>query len=176
MSTMHETGAAPAPEAMLEALRGRLGAAQVLTAVEDILPYGFDGTATLKQRPAAVVFPRSTEEVAFVLKVAHEHGRPIVTRGSGTGLSGGSVPVPGAVVMCLVRLDRIVEVDTKNLTMLVEAGVVTQQVYDAADAAGLFYPPDPGSMKISTIGGNVAENINPLRSRGRCFLIWRMSG
>ena len=163
MSTMRETGAAPAPEAMLEALGGRLGASQVLTAIEDILPYGFDGTATLKQRPAAVVFPRSTEEVAFVLKVAHEHGRPIVTRGSGTGLSGGSVPVPGAVVLCLAKLERIVEVDTKNLTMLVEAGVVTQQVYDAADAVGLFYPPDPGSMKISTIGGNVAENSGGLR-------------
>ena len=163
MSTMPETGAAPTPEAMLAALRGRLGAAQVLTAIEDILPYGFDGTATLKQRPAAVVFPRSTDEVAFVLKVAHEYRRPIVTRGSGTGLSGGSVPGSGAVVMCLVKLDRILEVDTKNLTMLVEAGVVTQQVYDAADAVGLFYPPDPGSMKISTIGGNVAENSGGLR-------------
>jgi len=147
----------------LAALETALGRAQVLTELEDILPYGFDGTAALKQRPAAVVFPRTTEEVAHVLKVAREHRRAVVCRGNGTGLSGGSVPVSGAIVMALVKLDRILQLDTKNLTILVEAGVVTQQVYDAADAAGLFYPPDPGSMKISTIGGNVAENSGGLR-------------
>src|SRR5690606_40404370 len=90
------------PESMLAALREKLGDAQVLTAIEDILPYGFDGTAVIRERPAAVVFPRSTEEVAFVLKLAREHGRPAVTRGSRTGLSGGRVPVPGAVILCLV--------------------------------------------------------------------------
>jgi len=87
----------------------------------------------------------------------------VVTRGSGTGLSGGSVPVPGAIVLCLVDMDRILEVDLRNLTMRVEAGVVTHQLYEAADAVGLFYPPDPGSMRISTIGGNVAENSGGLR-------------
>ena len=153
----------PLPEPALAALRAALGAAQVLTAPEDVLPYSFDGTAALKQRAAVVVFPRTTAEVAQTMAVAREHRRPVVCRGSGTGLSGGSVPVAGAIVMVLVKLDRIIEVDTKNLTMLVEAGVVTQQVYDAADAVGLFYPPDPGSMKISTIGGNVAENSGGLR-------------
>jgi glycolate oxidase len=153
----------PLPESALLDLRAALGEAQVLTALEDIIPYGFDGTAALKQRPAVVVFPRSTAEVARVLEVARQHERPVVTRGSGTGLSGGSVPVPGAIVLCLVKLDRIIEVDTKNLTLLAEAGVVTQEIYDAAEAAGLFYPPDPGSMKISTIGGNVAENSGGLR-------------
>ncbi|HEY0944582.1 MAG TPA: FAD-linked oxidase C-terminal domain-containing protein [Opitutaceae bacterium] len=151
------------PGGMLAALRALLGDAQVLTAPEDVLPYGFDGTAALKQRAAVVVFPRSTEEVAGVLRIAREHRRPVVTRGSGTGLSGGSVPVPDAIVLCLVKLDRIIELDTKNLTLLAEAGVVTQDIYAAADAAGLFYPPDPGSMKISTIGGNVAENSGGLR-------------
>lgn len=150
------------PEA-LAALRAKLGEAGVLTAVEDILPYGFDGTAALKQRPAAVVLARNAEAVAFVLGIARQHGRAVVTRGSGTGLSGGSVPVPGSIVLCLVKFDRILEVDTKNLTMLVEPGVITQRIFDTADAAGLFYPPDPGSMKISTIGGNVAENSGGLR-------------
>jgi glycolate oxidase len=159
----HASSPQPLPETALSALRAALGPAQVLTEWEDVLPYGFDGTAALKQRAAVVVFPRSTEEVAQVMKVAREHRRPVVCRGSGTGLSGGSVPVPGAIVMGLVRLDRIQEVDARNLTLLVEAGVVTQQIYEAADAAGLFYPPDPGSMKISTIGGNVAENSGGLR-------------
>lgn len=160
---------APSPESSalpteaLAALRAVVGDAQVLTAIEDILPYGFDGTAALKQRPAAVVLPRTTEEVASVIRIAREHGRPVVSRGSGTGLSGGSVPVAGAIVLCLVKFDRILELDTKNLTMMVEAGVVTQRIFDAAAEAGLFYPPDPGSMKISTIGGNVAENSGGLR-------------
>jgi len=148
---------------MIDALIRLLGPANVLTQKEDLIPYGFDGTAALKQLPQAVVFPRTAEEIATILRLAREHRTPIVTRGSGTGLSGGSVPVAGAVVMCLLKLDRILEVDTKNLTMLVEPGVVTQKIYDTADAAGLFYPPDPGSMKISTIGGNVAENAGGLR-------------
>ncbi len=148
---------------MIDALIRLLGPANVLTQKEDLIPYGFDGTAALKQLPRAVVFPRTAEEIATILRLAREHRTPIVTRGSGTGLSGGSIPVAGAIVMCLLKLDRILEVDTKNLTMLVEPGVVTQKIYDTADAAGLFYPPDPGSMKISTIGGNVAENAGGLR-------------
>ena len=148
---------------MIDALTRLLGPANVLTQKEDLIPYGFDGTAALKQLPRAVVFPRTAEEIATILRLAREHRTPIVTRGSGTGLSGGSVPVAGAIVMCLLKLDRILEVDTKNLTMLVEPGVVTQKIFDTADAAGLFYPPDPGSMKISTIGGNVAENAGGLR-------------
>jgi glycolate oxidase len=148
---------------LISSLTARLGAERVLTAREDILPYGFDGTATLKQLPACVVFPRDAADVSTVLKLAREHRAPVVTRGSGTGLSGGSVPLPGAVVLCLVKMDRILEVDTANLTLRAEAGVITQQIYDAADAVGLFYPPDPGSMKISTIGGNVAENSGGLR-------------
>ncbi len=148
---------------MLTALTDRLGTHNVLTGIEDILPYGFDGTAALKRRPLAVVFPRDAEEVSFVLKLARAHRVPVVTRGSGTGLSGGSVPVENSLVMCLVKMERIIEVDTANLAMLVEAGAITQKIYDEADAAGLFYPPDPGSMKISTIGGNVAENSGGLR-------------
>ena len=148
---------------MIDALIRLLGPTNVLTQKEDLIPYGFDGTAALKQLPLAVVFPRTAEDIATILRLAREHRTPIVTRGSGTGLSGGSVPVAGAVVMCLLKLDRILEVDPKNLTMLVEPGVVTQKIFDTAEAAGLFYPPDPGSMKISTIGGNVAENAGGLR-------------
>jgi glycolate oxidase len=101
--------------------------------------------------------------VAAVLRLAHETRTSIVTRGSGTGLSGGSVPVPGAVVLCLVKMDRILELDRANLTLRAEAGATTVAIAEAAAAAGLFYPPDPGSMKVSTIGGNVAENSGGLR-------------
>jgi len=87
----------------------------------------------------------------------------VVTRGSGTGLSGGSVPSPDCIVLCLAKMDRVIELDSANLTLLTESGATTLTIADAAAAAGLFYPPDPGSMKISTIGGNVAENSGGLR-------------
>lgn len=140
-----------------------LGADQVLTEPEDLIPYSFDGTAALRQRPRCVVFPTTSEEVAGVLRVATTQHMPVVTRGSGTGLSGGSLPVADCIVLCLVKMDRVLELDEKNLTVLVETGVVTQKIAELADAVGLLYPPDPGSMKISTIGGNVAENSGGLR-------------
>lgn len=149
--------------ALLDTLRRTLAPERVLTAPEDILPYGFDGTATLKQRPVAVVFPLTAAEIGATLRLAREHRLPVVTRGSGTGLSGGSVPTAECLVVCLVKMDRIIEVDTANLILTAQAGVITQHIFEAADAAGLFYPPDPGSMKISTIGGNVAENSGGLR-------------
>ncbi|MFT3780572.1 MAG: FAD-linked oxidase C-terminal domain-containing protein [Nibricoccus sp.] len=148
---------------MIEDLKNLVGDKNVLTEPEDIVPYGFDGTATLKQRPLAVVFPANIAEIVAIVKLARTHQIPIVTRGSGTGLSGGSVPVHNGIVLCLTRMDRILELDQANLTLTAEAGAVTQKIYEAADAAGLFYPPDPGSMKISTIGGNVAENSGGLR-------------
>ncbi|MCB1209604.1 MAG: FAD-binding protein [Verrucomicrobiales bacterium] len=148
---------------MVEALRGIVGPQHVLTEIEDILPYGFDGTAALKGRAGAVVFPHSTEEVAACVRLARENRVPVVPRGSGTGLSGGSVPVDGCLVLCVAQMDRIIEVDERNLTLHAQCGVITKAVDDAALRVGLFYPPDPGSMKISTIGGNVAENSGGLR-------------
>jgi glycolate oxidase len=148
---------------LLAALTAAVGADRVLTRPEDVIPYSFDGTAALKARPAAVVLPTTTAEVAACVRAAAAARTPIVTRGSGTGLSGGSVPVPGCLVLCLAQMDRILDVDPKNLTMRVQAGVVTQRIDEAAAKEGLLYPPDPGSMRISTIGGNVAENSGGLR-------------
>ncbi|WP_404423310.1 FAD-binding oxidoreductase [Nibricoccus sp. IMCC34717] len=148
---------------MIPQLVDRLGAHRVLTAREDLIPYAFDGTAALRTLPAAVVFPSSAADVAFVLQTARAHRTAVVTRGSGTGLSGGSVPLAGSLVLCLARMDRILDLDTANLCLLAEAGAITQKISEAAEAVGLFYPPDPGSMKISTIGGNVAENSGGLR-------------
>src|SRR6266404_5239399 len=140
-----------------------VGKENVLTEAEDLIPYSFDGTAALQQMPGCVVFTKTTLETSAILKLANQAKVPVVTRGSGTGLSGGSLPSAGCIVLCLVKMDKILELDRANLTMLVETGVTTLQVADAAAAAGLFYPPDPGSMKISTIGGNVAENSGGLR-------------
>ena len=136
---------------------------QILTSQEDLTVYAFDGTALLHELPGCVVLPETTEQVARLLRAADACRIPVVTRGSGTGLSGGSVPVPGCAVLCLVRMNRILEVDTDNLAIVVEPGVITEKVAEAAAAEGLFYPPDPGSMKISTIGGNVANNSGGLR-------------
>jgi glycolate oxidase len=135
----------------------------VLLKKEDLIPYSFDGTAALRQMPGCVVFATTTDEVRKVLKLANETRTAVVTRGSGTGLSGGSVPSSDCMVLCLAKMDRILEVDAANLTLLAEAGATTQAIAEAAAAEGLFYPPDPGSMKISTIGGNVAENSGGLR-------------
>ena len=150
-------------DSVLSELRRLVGPAQVLTLAEDLIPYSFDGTAVLRQLPGAVVFPADTRQVSAVLQLANRTRTPVVTRGSGTGLSGGSLPVADGIVLCLVKMNRILEVDRANLTLHCEAGTVTQAVSEAAAAAGLFYPPDPGSMRISTVGGNVAENSGGLR-------------
>jgi glycolate oxidase len=147
----------------IQTLQAILSPERVLTSAEDIVPYSFDGTAALKQRPGAVVFPLTAVEVAECVRLARKRSVPVVTRGSGTGLSGGSVPLDGCLVICLVKMDKLIEVDEKNLTLRAQSGVITKVIDDAAAKVGLFYPPDPGSMKISTIGGNVAENSGGLR-------------
>ncbi|MFM8549481.1 MAG: FAD-binding oxidoreductase [Verrucomicrobiota bacterium] len=154
----------PSPDpAVLARLRAIVGEAHVLTSPEDTIPYGFDGTAALKGPVGVVVLPGSTAEVSAVVKLTCQLNVTIVTRGSGTGLSGGSVPSEGCLVLCLTRLDQILSVDAANLTVRAQCGAITAAIDAAANKHGLFYPPDPGSMKISTIGGNVAENSGGLR-------------
>ena len=149
--------------AIISELKSAVGAANVLTEKEDLIPYGFDGTAALKNAATCVIMAESTDHVAAVMTLAAREKIPIVTRGSGTGLSGGSVPVDGGIVLCLVKLDEILEIDSANLTILCQCGVITKAIDDAVTPMGLFYPPDPGSIKISTIGGNVANNSGGLR-------------
>jgi glycolate oxidase len=140
-----------------------VGAASVLTQPEDIIPYSFDGTAALRQLPAAVVFPQTTDDVSRCVQFAGAQSLAIVTRGSGTGLSGGSVPSAGSVVLCMAQMNKILDIDPRNLVVRTQPGVTTLAIDDAAAPHGLFYPPDPGSMRISSIGGNVAENSGGLR-------------
>ena len=148
---------------VIDRLREIVGKQDVLDQKEDLIPYSFDGTAALKQYPGCVVFTRTSAQVSEVLKLANNEGIPVVTRGSGTGLSGGSLPSERCIVLCTVKMKQILELDKANLTLLTEPGATTLAIADAAEKAGLFYPPDPGSMKISTIGGNVAENSGGLR-------------
>ncbi|MEW6048903.1 MAG: FAD-linked oxidase C-terminal domain-containing protein, partial [Bacillota bacterium] len=102
-------------------------------------------------------FPRSAEHVAATLQLARAHRVPVFSRGAGSGLSGGSVP-DGGIALVMTQMNRILEVDLRNLQMVVEAGAITAAVQQAARVHGLFYPPDPGSSRVSTIGGNIAEN------------------
>lgn len=111
-----------------------------------------------KERPVAVVFPESTEQVAFVLRIANEFGVPFVARGAGTGLSGGAIPPPGGIVITLTRMNHIIEVDIENRCAVVEPGVVNLVLNRAVAPYGYIFAPDPSSQKVSTIGGNTAEN------------------
>ncbi len=138
----------------LAAIAGRDG---VLTSPEDLVSYSYDGTF-VESRPDLVVLPRSTEEVSRVVKLAGEMGMPIVPRGMGSGLAAASVPVGGGLVVCLTRMNRILEIDTANATVRAEAGVITAELQAEVEQVGLFYPPDPSSIRHSTIGGNIACN------------------
>ncbi len=150
-------------KATLDKLTELLGATNVLHEKEDLLTFSYDATPEIQHLPDVVVFPTTSEQVIDLVKFAREEGLPIVPRGSGTGLSGGSIAVNGGMVLCLTRLNKILEIDEENLTGTVQAGVITLDFFNAASAKGLFYPPDPGSQKISTLGGNIAEDAGGLR-------------
>jgi glycolate oxidase len=151
------------PASAIHELSSILDPERVLFQKEDIIPYGFDGTAALEQLPLAVVFPKTTAEVSAILRWASHTNTPVATRGTGTGLAGGCIAAPNGIVLVLAHFDKILELDTANLCLLTEPGVITQTISQKAEDAGLFYPPDPSSMKISTIGGNVANNSGGLR-------------
>ena len=128
-----------------------------------LLAYSYDATPGFQAMPDCVVSPRNTIEVAAIVKLCNEHKIPIVPRGSGTNLSGGTTPLRGGVVLIFKHMDKILEIDEENLTMTTQPGVITAHIIAAAEEVGLFYPPDPGSMQVSQIGGNINENAGGLR-------------
>lgn len=144
-------------------LREIVGAANVFTSDEDRIAHSYDATVLPAQMPDAVVRPDTAEQVASIVKLANEERFAIVPRGSGTGLSGGALPVENSIVLLTNHWNRIIEIDCENLTALVEPGVITAALHQAVEPLDLLYPPDPGSSSISTIGGNVAENAGGLR-------------
>lgn len=127
------------------------------------LVYSYDATPNFQSMPDAVVSPRNAEEVSEILKICNQYGVPIVPRGSGTNLCAGTCPTEGGVVLLFKHMNQILEIDEENLTITVQPGVITLDLINAIEEKGLFYPPDPSSMKISTIGGNINENSGGLR-------------
>lgn len=149
-------------QATIRQLTAALGHDQVLTDDADKVSYSYDATH-LAHRPDVVVFPKSTEDVQKVMTIAREHRVPVFTRGSGTGLSGGSIPL-GGIALVMTRMNRILEIDRHDMLVRVEPGVLTADLKRAVEAEGLHYPVDPGSARISTIGGNIAENAGGPRA------------
>ena len=130
---------------------------------EELIAYSYDATPMYQQNPDAVVLPATTEEVAEVMRIACQNRINVIPRGAATNLSGGTVPLEGGLVVGLNRLNKLLEIDQENLTATIQPGLVTADFHKAVEAVGLFYPPDPGSMKTSTLGGNIAEGAGGLR-------------
>jgi len=144
-------------EGLVKDLNAILGSGQILSQPEEMLAYANDATHYFKSRiPDAVVLPHSTEEVAKVMKYAFAREIPVTPRGAGSGLAGGCTPVHGGIVMDMKRLNQIAEIDGSNMTARVEAGVVLEKFQKTLQKRRLFYPPDPQSASVCTIGGNVA--------------------
>jgi glycolate oxidase len=144
-------------ETVLDELRDIVGPDHVLTSPEDLICYSYDGTFA-EHQPDAVVSPASTDEVSAICKIAYRDEIPVVPRGMASGLAAGTVPFGGGLVVNLTRLNRIVEIDEENMTATAQAGVITADLAAAVEARGLFYPPDPASIRQSTLGGNVTCN------------------
>jgi glycolate oxidase len=138
-------------------LQSIVGKQHVLTEPEDLVAYSYDGTFA-ERRPDAIVRPDSTEQVSEVMKVAWREEIPVVPRGMASGLAAASIPLVGGIVLDTCRLNRILEIDEVNFTTTAQAGVITQTLADTVAKKGLFYPPDPSSIKQSTLGGNAACN------------------
>ena len=138
-------------------IRSLLGPENVLSANEDLMLYEFDGSVE-KGRPELVVFPRTTEDVSSIVRLAARYEVPIVGRGAGTGLSGGALARGGGVMIVFARMNKIIEIDVESRRAVVQAGVVNADITKAVEHAGLYFAPDPSSQKSCTIGGNVAEN------------------
>lgn len=133
------------------------------TSPEDLFCYGFDASAR-EGLPSALIKPATTEEVVRLASFAFENSVPIVPRGAGTGMTGGSVPLRDTVVLSMEGMNRVLEIDAQNMVAVVEPGVMNAHLQEKLEERGLFYPPDPASMKFCTLGGNVAENAGGPRA------------
>ena len=149
-------------KSQIEELQAIFGTPNVLFEKEDMIAYSYDASH-VEIEPEAVVFPETTEQVSQLMKFAYRERIPVTPRGQGSGLSGGSVPLKKGIVLAMDRMKRIIEFDPANRLITVEAGLTTADIDPIAAKANLFYPPDPGSVAFSTIGGNVAENAGGLR-------------
>ena len=146
----------------IEELKAIFGDSEVLTDVEDMIAYSYDASHAEIQ-PEAVVFATTTEQISQLMKFAYREKVPVTPRGQGSGLSGGAIPLKKGIVLAMDKMNRMLDFDPANRLITVEAGMTTAHIDPIAVEANLFYPPDPGSVAYSTIGGNVAENAGGLR-------------
>ena len=142
----------------LQKLLRIVGQDGVIVARDDLRTYECDGLTNFRVLPLAVVLPSSTDQVQPIIAACNEYKIPFVARGSGTGLSGGALPVDNGIVLSLARLNRILEVDIPNARVVVEPGVINAMVTQEVSPSGYFYAPDPSSQSVCSIGGNIAEN------------------
>ncbi len=149
--------------AVLKELKRILGADGISTTPEELVAYSYDATQR-EALPWAVARPQTVAQVSQVLALANRERFPVVPRGAGTGMSGGSVPTRGGVVLSFERMNRILEIDEENMIAVAEPGVVTGDLQREVESRGLFYPPDPASHRFCTLGGNVAECAGGLRA------------
>ncbi len=138
-----------------EAILGKNG---VIQRREELLTYECDGLTSYRQRPALAVLPKTTEQVAQIVKICDRYSIPFIARGSGTGLSGGALPTEDCVLIVTALMRKILSVDLENQRVVVQPGVINNWVTQAVSGAGFYYAPDPSSQIICSIGGNVAEN------------------
>jgi glycolate oxidase len=143
-------------DALVREIRSITGPEACLDTPEDLRCYSYD--LFTRGLPELVVLPRTTEEVARVLKLANEAGIPVTPRGAGSSLTGGPIPIRGGISLCLARMNRILEISPRDRLARVQPGVVTHDFHRAVAKMGLFYPPDPASSYFCTLGGNVATN------------------
>ncbi len=141
---------------LIRQLQKIVGKPFISTKPEDLFVYSYDATQ-IRCLPEAVIFPETAFQISQILKICNLYHLPLVVRGAGSGMSGGAIPIKGGLVLVMSRFNRILEIDKENMTVWVEPGVVTAELQRKVAEKGLFYPPDPASLKFSTIGGNVAE-------------------
>jgi glycolate oxidase len=146
--------------ALLDELKEIAGSNNVLAKKEDLFSYSYDGTSHYMHMPDVVVLPLTAEQVSKILKLANENKIPVTARGGGTNVSGGSIPIKGGIVLCLTRMNRIININKDTLVAEAEPGVIMQDFNQALAKEGLFYPPDPQSAQGCTLGGTVAENAS----------------
>ena len=143
---------------LLQELRGIVGERGLISSSEELHTYECDGLTNFRVMPLAVLLPGNTQQVQAIVRICHRERIPFVARGSGTGLSGGALPVENGIVISLARMNRILEVDLPNARVVVEPGVINLEVTGRVQPQEYFYAPDPSSQSVCSIGGNVAEN------------------
>lgn len=163
-STIISGGANMVNENVINKLKEAIGSQNVITDKEELLTYAYDATADMiSQSPDVIVLPENTEHVQAIVNVARENNIPLYPRGAGTNLSGGTIPTQKGIVMVTVKMNKIEEIDTKNLTATVQPGVIVEDLNIAIAPHGLIFPPDPGTVKTATMGGATAECSGGLR-------------